>query len=187
MTEQPKPFLIRRALSLVGRILFYVSISILVILVIVMISSRLNNGTPSLFGVSLVTVETGSMHPSIPQGSLIVYRETPMEGILAGDVITFSLTWESTTTHRVVKVMKSEEETSFVTRGDANDTDDPEEVPYGSVIGVVVFSLPLLGYLLQFLRPPGYGLLIVIIIPAVIVIALEVKKLIVLAKTSTPK
>lgn len=178
---------VRRAVRLAGNILFCASIAILIISVIVMVSSRMNYGIPSFFGVSIVTVESDSMHPSIPQGSLVAYRETPAVDIKTGDVITFSLTGESNITHRVVKVNKSDKETTFVTKGDANDTEDPNHVPYGSVKGVVVFSLPLLGYFVQFLRPPGYGLLIIVIIPAVIFIAFEVRKLIVLAKTELPE
>jgi len=183
-SPEPRPSLPRRVLSRVGDILFYISIPILIVLVVLMVSSRINGGTPSLFGVSLVTVETGSMHPGIPQGSLVAYRESQVEDIQVGDVITYSLTGNSNVTHRVVEVLHADDETSYVTKGDANDANDPNEVPYDSVHGVVVFSLPLLGYLFGLLRPPGYGFLIVVI-PAVAIIALEVKKLIVLAKTPT--
>ena len=42
-------------------------------------------------GFSLLNVETGSMEPNLPVGSLIFVKSVPPEEIKSGDVITFAL------------------------------------------------------------------------------------------------
>ena len=64
----------------------------------------------------------------------------------------------------------------YKTKGDANDDPDVREVREGEVIGKVLFSIPFLGYMIDFAKKPiGFGLLI--IIPAVIVMFDEVRKI----------
>ena len=46
-------------------------------------------------------------------------------------------------THRIVAVLKDER--SFITRGDANNTNDPSTVPFGNVVGKAELCLPGIG------------------------------------------
>ena len=45
--------------------------------------------------------------------------------------------------HRIVAVLTDER--SFITRGDANNTNDPSTVPYGNVVGKAELCLPKAG------------------------------------------
>ena len=79
---------------------------------------------PRLFGYHIYTVVSGSMEPAIPTGSLVYIREAAPEEMAAGDVIAYYGARDSASiiTHRVVenRVVMGE----FITRGDANLTED---------------------------------------------------------------
>lgn len=107
---------------------------------------------PRLLGWEQYTVLTGSMEPNLPVGSLILVRPAHRADIAPGDVITFqSSDGESIVTHRAVEVT----EDSVITKGDANDVRDAKPVPFDQIRGKVVFSIPFLGNLSQFLAQPG--------------------------------
>ena len=92
--------------------------------------------------VSLQTVMSGIMQPTIPTGSLVIVKKTPFEKVTTGDIVTFSQ-GPSYVTHRVIGV----EPTHVITQGDNNNTADSE--PVKSILGKVVFHLPKLGHWLM--------------------------------------
>lgn len=139
-------------------------------------------GIAGLFLVSLLPipgniqikiVKSGSMDPAMPTGSVALIQ--PFSSYEVGDVITFG---EDTltrvpTTHRVVGIRMEGEQMYFTTKGDANEEVDPEETTLASVIGKVVWSVPYVGYILDFAKQPkGFALLIGI--PAALVILDEI-------------
>lgn len=101
------------------------------------------------FGFKPYAVVSGSMEPGLPVGSLILSKVTEPETIKEGDIITFRISDGSANraTHRVVRV----EESSFITKGDNNKDIDTNPISFKDLIGKVVFSLPLLGFLYYFL------------------------------------
>jgi len=106
-----------------------------------------------VFGVEPLVVQSGSMAPLIPTGSLVFAVPTAGENIEAGDVISYTLNARGTVvTHRVVAADR--ENRRFVVRGDGNQANDPATVPYGSLIGVVRLRVPLLGYAIGFVKTP---------------------------------
>jgi signal peptidase len=106
---------------------------------------------PNYLGYQVYTVISGSMEPAIPVGSLVYVRQTEPETIASGDVIAFYGAGADggITTHRVVENHLVEGE--FVTKGDANDTNDINPIPYGNLIGKVIGSIPYLGTAAQLL------------------------------------
>lgn len=105
---------------------------------------------PQLFGVKCFAVTSASMTPTYPVGCIVYAVPTDPEMIEPGDVISFSM-GSVTATHRVIAVDRTEE--AFTTQGDANNTPDGAPVAYSRVIGKVMFSIPLLGYLTVWLTP----------------------------------
>ena len=65
---------------------------------------------------------------------------------------------------------------SLVTKDDANEDSDMLPVSASSVIGEVVFDIPYLGYLSSFMKSQ-LGFILAIYLPAIIIIALELRKL----------
>jgi len=126
---------------------------------------------------SIRSVQTGSMEPAIPTGSIVVTR--PAQAYAVGDIITFSRRdsgLDAPVTHRISAIRLEEGVMYFTTRGDANSVEDFNEVSESEVLGKVAFSIPMLGFLLNAVRTP-YGFLALIIIPAILVIRDEVKKI----------
>lgn len=100
---------------------------------------------PRFFGVRIYSVISGSMEPAIPTGSLLYITEAQPEEIKEEEVIAFYGVKDSASiiTHRVVenRVVMGE----FITKGDANQTQDMNPVPYDNFIGKVVCTIPKAG------------------------------------------
>lgn len=126
-------------------------------------------------GLDARVVQSGSMEPAISTGSLIFIRSA--EQYSEGDIITFRRNdRETPTTHRVIKVREEDGETFFVTKGDANTSQDMEEVSESAVLGSVRLTVPFVGYVIDFARQP-IGFLLIVIIPAVAIGTDEVRKI----------
>ena len=103
------------------------------------------------FGFRPYAVISGSMIPTLPVGALVVDKVVEPETIIKGDIITFNISGETSTvaTHRVVNIDEEKEE--FTTKGDNNKDVDSNPVSFSQLVGKVVFSLPILGYVYYFL------------------------------------
>lgn len=114
---------------------------LLIILVVLCVPLTL----PRLAGFHIYTVVSGSMEPAIPLGSLLYIQKAAPEDMAEGDVIAYYGGAEGAAiiTHRVVenRVVMGE----FVTKGDANKTEDRNPVPYSNFIGVVRIAIPRAG------------------------------------------
>jgi signal peptidase I len=119
-------------------------------------------------------VQSGSMEPTIPTGSVVFVRR---EGTYAvGDVITFRGGSSIPTTHRIVGSETHADETAFMTKGDANEDPDTNPVHVRDIMGKVLWSAPYVGFIIDFARKPlGFALLIVL--PALLVILDEAEKI----------
>ena len=94
---------------------------------------------PGLFGIRPYVVYSGSMEPEIPTGAVVFTKEGEFSP-KKGDI--------TVVTHRGVK----KEKDIFITKGDANKTEDPVPAEASQIIGRVVFHLPYLGYVIHFLK-----------------------------------
>lgn len=97
---------------------------------------------PRLFGFEMYDVVSGSMEPEIPVGSVLYVKACDLQDVTEGDVIAYEDA-DGVVAHRVVTNRPSLGE--FVTKGDANDVEDREPVPYDRVVGRVELHLPVLG------------------------------------------
>jgi signal peptidase len=122
----------------------------------------------------LFAVETGSMSPKIPQGSIVLIQKR--DSYQNGDVITFRDEGnpKSSVTHRVVDVSEDKDlgKISYRVRGDANEDPDPELVQSTRVLGRTVFSLPFVGYAVVFAKTQ-MGFILLIVVPATLIISSE--------------
>lgn len=124
-------------------------------------------------------VQSGSMEPTYSPGDVIYVNDVPAENIGEGDVITFreGSVGATTTTHRVVeKTQSSGGEPRFITQGDANENRDAETRSPQEIVGVVIFSIPLIGYVIRF-ASTSLGTVVLIIVPSILFILLEVRDL----------
>lgn len=97
----------------------------------------------------IVAVEGASMQPTIGQGDAIVLVRPP-EVLEEGQIITLQVD-DLIVTHRVAEV---NDDGSFVTQGDANQTVDDWDGTDVRVAGRVLFSIPGLGKVLRAFAGP---------------------------------
>lgn len=104
-----------------------------------------------------LVVRSGSMAPSITTGGIVVVDRAarlPTIGVVAS----FREPDGTVVTHRVVGIIDGR----FVTRGDANHSDDSIHRPASSVYGTVVLSLPWAGYVVHTFQQPAAFLLLLL-------------------------
>lgn len=107
---------------------------------------------PKATGSTPLTVLTQSMDPTLPPGTLLVVRPTPVQDIRIGDVVTYQITsgQPAVISHRVVSVASSSDGLrTFVLKGDNNALADPTPVTAAQIRGVVWYSLPDVGLVNQ--------------------------------------
>ncbi|MDO5710063.1 MAG: signal peptidase I, partial [Coriobacteriales bacterium] len=97
---------------------------------------------PRLLGYEVFEVISGSMEPDIPVGSAIYVRAVDATDVQVDEVIAFHDA-DAVIAHRVVENRTSQSE--FVTKGDANNTEDSDPISYEALIGVVALHVPLVG------------------------------------------
>lgn len=158
-------------------ILTVIGNAVLIFLIIIGVSIAFSM-LPIKNNYQVLTVMSGSMKPNIPVGSVIVIK--PQTTYIPGDVITFktpaSTKKNDYTTHRIVEVSNSDGVITFVTKGDANEDSDREYIEKENIIGKELFAISLVGYLIGYIKTLP-GLVLIIIIPAVIIVYEEVRKI----------
>jgi signal peptidase len=117
-------------------------------------------------------VFSGSMEPAIPVGGIVVIKPVDPETLKIGDIICFKLTEPTSITHRIINII----DLGFITKGDANEDPDQWIVKKENVIGKVILTVPFVGYLGYFVRTP-IGFILLIIIPASIIIIIEIRNI----------
>jgi signal peptidase len=96
----------------------------------------------------------GSMEPSIPRGAIAIIAKDRLNALVPGEVVTFQAPNSAVITHRITRVSEVGGVTYLETKGDANAAPDPDLVPATWVLGRVVLSVPLAGYLLALPSSP---------------------------------
>ena len=97
---------------------------------------------------SFFTVVTASMQDEIPKWSLILVRHVDLDELKIGDNITFMRDRTSTVTHKIVDIYEDYENSGakgYQTKGVNNMEPDNEIVLEESIVGKVVFTLPVIG------------------------------------------
>ncbi len=155
-----------------GNIVSYCFVAVILLLLYFLVQSNFSGDNPRVFGYQVYVVSSGSMSPAFDTGSLIFVREAAAGQIETGDVITFSSAGSNELiTHRVVQ-LNEDAGLSFTTRGDANNADDSNPVYPEQLSGRMHFSLPYLGYLLNF-GQTRQGLVMLVLLPGLLIIVYE--------------
>jgi signal peptidase len=160
----------------VGNLLKKIGIALSTAVLVVCAAAILVFGLPNT-GWKAKVVITGSMRPNIPPGSLVFVHSVPARSLKVGDVITYNSLIDrgQTVTHRIIRVTNVKGIPAFITKGDANESPDPQVIE-GQVVGKVVLHVHGAGSILNAAETPaGIGLLVVL--PGLIIIFAELTKL----------
>ena len=143
----------------------------LTVITLVIVAAAASFAITRLMGGGVYTIVSGSMEPEYRVGSLIYVMPAKPEELKKGDVITFVMADDVTVTHRIVRVLgDGGSGLRFVTKGDANDTEDAEKVRPENVLGKPVFRIPLAGHLVERMKTPP-GLYIALAAAAILIAA----------------
>lgn len=119
-------------------------------------------------------VQSGSMEPTIMTGDVIF--AVPQTTYYPNQIVTFRGEGGRVVTHRLMKKGGSDSDPRFVTKGDANRTEDSDQIRVDQIIGKVVFTLPKMGFVIAYTRTPA-GLILMVVVPVTIVLTDEIRKM----------
>lgn len=129
---------------------------------------------PRLAGATPYVIETGSMTPTMPPGTLVVVKSADPSAIGPGDVITFQISSGDPTvvTHRVIQQgVDATGQPRWRTQGDANDSPDQKWVLPVQVKGERWYSIPYLGYATSFVTGQQREVLSIVVVLGLITYA----------------
>ena len=156
---------------------------------------------PSLLGYERYVIESGSMEPALPVGSVVYSRPVDADDLAVGDIITFKPPPEygidQVVTHRVADIQRAPVSTQrpdagapeeqsvepgpkpgaktrriFTTKGDANEDPDPWRMTLDNDEAALEKAhLPYLGYVYLALNVTWVRI-VVIVIPAIVIAVL---------------
>lgn len=153
------------------KIVLWILFSVLLIIVVLSIISV--SGLPQI-----LTVESGSMEPSLSRGSLILINKE--DTYLINDIVTYKDALDDGTqvliTHRIIESESTDNDLIYITKGDANDTKDLDPINPDMIIGKVIFYIPLLGFIVSFAKTK-LGVILLIVIPCLFLAYGEVKNI----------
>ncbi len=133
--------------------------------------STSGHGVPSIFGVSMLSIQTESMYPTLLPGDLIF--DTPVddaEELREGDIITY---WtiingeRVLNTHRITGIFDGGDHLIFSTKGDNNSLEDSLTVHESEIVGKYSFRVAGVGKVIDYLQTSN-GFLLVIVLPVFI-------------------
>ena len=118
---------------------------------------------PSFFGKSALVIATPSMSGSIEAGDLIIITKSYKYEL--DDVITYFPAGEGTSvTHRIIRI----EGEKYYTKGDANNSEDPDPVFITQIAGKMTGSIPKVGIIIEWLST-WQGIAFILAVGAVVV------------------
>ena len=103
---------------------------------------------------------SGSMEPALSPGDVVIISDSA--SVQIGDVITFDGGDTVPITHRIIGV----EDGQYITKGDANENADGAAVSPANVLGRVVLTIPLVGYVILWANTP-VGQILLVVVPLV--------------------
>lgn len=155
------------------KIIYYAFIGAIALIAVLLFVSSF----PITGNIKFLTVLSGSMEPAIHTGSVVVVK--PVSDYKIGDVITFG-PYNKTkppTTHRIHDIKVVDGQPVYITKGDANNAQDQREILKKDIVGKVLFDAPYAGYAVEAAKKP-FGFMLIIVVPAVIIIYDEIRKII---------
>lgn len=158
---------LKKTLRIIKNVIFALIMTVIVGLLIITLTARINGETPSIFGYTVYRVSSGSMVPSLEVGDIILSRECDPMTLKNGDIITYDgksgQFAGKRVTHRVVTEPYFDSERGeycLVTKGDDNPIEDTP-ITASQVTGIMVRKIGVLKWLFDFFVTP-WGLLTII-------------------------
>lgn len=132
------------------KIFKYIILSVLITLFIINLILSFEENT-HILGIYMFNIVSESMEPTLEKNDVVVVQRCEPSKLQDGDIITFNKE-EKTITHRILDITKDKKSIKFRTKGDNNEIPDPGMVEAEYVYGKVVFSLPKVGNMINYIQ-----------------------------------
>ena len=150
-----------------GKVIYIITLVIVFVFAFFVVISAI----PFPGGLKMSVVKSGSMAPAIKSGDLIFSQR--QDTYTTDEIVTYIPRGENrqiqSITHRIIDTRDG----FYITKGDANPSEDSEPISLNQIKGKYRFRVPLLGYLVGFAKTT-LGLVLLIIIPGTIIIYSEI-------------
>ena len=168
--SQPMKWTASRITALVvGILLCVIFVPLLAFNMTLIIKGAANpDKVPSIFNLSPMIVQSGSMEPEFYKGDLIFVKGVDYEELKVDDVIAF-YEGDDVITHRIVAIETQGDSIAFRTKGDNSTSADLLPVEGENVVGLYVGRIGKLGDFAMFLQSP-LGMVIFIGTPIILYI-----------------
>lgn len=132
---------------------------------LVLLALLLADVGPRFLPYQALVVRSGSMAPTIPTGSLVVYHKVGASQLKVGDVIVFNKPNDPSekVTHRIFAVRSGQQGKYFLTKGDANLVPDAWTVPVKGTGWEASWHVPVLGYVLWYIQSGSLRVLLIVV------------------------
>lgn len=148
----------------------YIWLLMILLVIVILIILFFNKKTEriNVFGIKGMVVVSGSMEPNIKVGDIVVVKHKAKDEIKVNDIIAFKND-NVVVTHRIVDIIDDK----YQTKGDNNNVVDDELVQYDDVEGVKIFKIPVLGYVILFMRD---NFIVILVLLMMLMLYLALKK-----------
>lgn len=159
------------AFSVAEIILIILLVAVIAAMIFIGVVFHKDNTATSIFGYCFYRTKAVNMETSIPQGTIIVAKESENDSIEAGSVILCKI-GEYTVLTRVTEV----QDDAYIVKFDVAPDNETFRVEKSAVIAKAVWQLEAFGKFIDF-ATSTVGIIIVLIIPLTIIIAVQVVRI----------
>ena len=179
MKEKLKKLKQNKALKIIGEILYIVLFIIVILMLIAVILQRVTDNSVTIGGYRMFTVATGSMVPQYEVGDILISKEIEPSQIKVGDDIVYrgkeGSFKDKVVTHRVISIEQENGEYKIITKGIANQEQDPE-ITDEQVYGKVIYKVQTLSFISKLISNI-YIFYFLIFVPIALIIFRQIKQI----------
>ena len=125
---------------------------------------------PSSLNIEIYTVVSESMKPRLNVNDIILVKKGYSNNeFKKGNIITFKREDGEIITHRIDRVILSDLQNAYITKGDNNDTVDEEIVKYDMIIGKVICTMPKFGVVMKCLKNKVFFFINIIVLTLIMI------------------
>ncbi|MGM9879243.1 MAG: signal peptidase I [Bacilli bacterium] len=153
-----------------------ISAFLIIVVVSIVFVQRVSDNKVTIGGIGIFTIVSESMSPEYEVWDMIISKEADPSSIKVGDDVVYlgkeGAFADKIVTHRVIEIKDSSGKRQFVTKGIANDIEDPA-INEDQVYGKVLFKSSILSFLSKLINNL-YGFYFIIFVPFVIMLFIEI-------------
>ena len=165
-----------KIVKIIWNIIVKIIAVIIVLISIIIVVQKVTNNKEAFLGYRIFRVQTGSMIPKYLIGDVILVKQKDVDQIKVGDDVVY-LGQKGDfngkiVTHRVIEIKETNGKRQFITKGIANDLEDPV-IDSSQVYGKVLFKSKVLSFLSKLINNL-YGFYFIVFVPFVIMLFIEI-------------